>query len=97
VDSVTSLLNLFKSYGYKSIDSAYTYPAGGVFRGQSELVLGQVENRAEFDIDTKLNGLPGAATETGVISSLKESMERLKTPIRTYLIHGPGELLSLVV
>jgi aflatoxin B1 aldehyde reductase len=72
-EKIKELLKVLKEGDVPIIDSAQLY-------GNSEEFLGRVHAGDEFIIDTKAKGgfEPGTATKDGILTSVKESLERLK-------------------
>lgn len=81
---VEAILKTFHDRGYKDIDTARNY-------GASEEKLGQAEVANRFIIHTKVkSGVPGDHQSSNIESSVKQSLENLKTStVETMFLHAP--------
>ncbi|KAL6692382.1 Aldo/keto reductase [Trichoderma pleuroticola] len=84
---IESLVQVMRSHGIKTIDTARSYGLGA-----SETVIGLKKLAGEFAIDTKAaTGVaPGAGLK--ILDFAKESLEALQTDkVRVFFIHAPDE------
>ncbi|KAJ5895025.1 hypothetical protein N7495_006716 [Penicillium taxi] len=91
LDYINEVLNLAASRGIKTIDTATIY-------GKSEELLGNVDAKSRFAIDTKYPGgfSPVPSTKESVLATVDQSLKQLKTDqIDVYYIHGPDRRISL--
>lgn len=88
-NEIGEILNLAKSSGIKTLDTAIAY-------GESETVLGQ-QNLGEFSVITKLPEIPCdvANVDDWVNRQLEESLARLNvSTLDSLLLHRPSQLLE---
>ncbi|TKX25609.1 oxidoreductase-like protein 13 [Elsinoe australis] len=91
IPEVKEVLPVLKEFNVDTLDSAQLY-------GDAEKNLGEVGAGKEFTIDTKwLGGFkPGFITKDNIITTGKESLERLKIPqVDIFYIHAPDSTVPL--
>jgi len=84
-DDLEALLASLKKYGVKAIDTVQSY-------GDCEQMLGSVNARSQFIIDTKWKSgiVPRSPTKENIIATAEESVNKLKMDkVRTYLLSPP--------
>ncbi|KAL6253103.1 hypothetical protein RBB50_000824 [Rhinocladiella similis] len=86
-NNIKEAFDILEAHGAKTIDSAQLY-------GESEKKLGELKAGDRFTIDTKWLGgwTPGSATKDNIISTAKESVEKLGVKqVDIFYIHAPDK------
>jgi aflatoxin B1 aldehyde reductase len=83
---VSSFLDVCKKYGVSELDTARVYNDG-----KSEELLGQVEEKKEFQIATKAPAFsPGSLTYKNIMENCNKSLHALQMDkVDIYYLHGP--------